>query len=173
MKHSEKGFTIIELVMTIALIAVIGGAASMSISQVVKGAERSNDQMTATRQAQNAGYWISHDTHMAQTVVTGDDPGTTEDEFVTLKHTEWESGNVHTIIYIFEDMSDGLKKLKRQHLTHDAEGEEIGNETTFVAQNIDSASLSAQDSGWKLTIQTRSGTETETREYEIIPRSSL
>ena len=175
MKHSEKGFTIIELALTISLIAVIGGAASMSIFQVVKGTERSNDHMTATRQVQNAGYWISHDTHMAQTVVTGDDPETTEDEFVTLKHTDWESGNVHTIIYTFENMPGGLKKLKRQHLTHDAGGEEIGNETTFVAQNIDSASssFSEQDGAWKLTIQTRSGTETETREYEIIPRSSL
>lgn len=172
MKQSEKGFTIVEVMVTVCIVALIGGAANMSIFQVVKGTERSNNQMTATRQVQNAGYWLSHDTHMAQTVITGDDPETIENEFVTFKWTFWESGEVHTIVYTLEDVSGGLKKLKRQHLIHDIEGEEIGNEMTFVAQNIDSASLSKQASIWKLTIQTRSGTETEAREYTIIPRSS-
>ena len=174
MRRNEKGFTIIELMIAISIAAAVTGAASMSVFQVIEGVGRSNDHMIATRQVQNAGYWISHDTNMAQTIVEGDDPGTPDqEEFVTFKWTDWESGDVHTIIYIFEDMADGLKKFRRNHLTHDAEGIEIGNKTTFVAQNVDSASFSEQGSTWKLTIQTRSGAETETREYEVNPRVNI
>jgi len=174
MRQGERGFTIVELAMMIAVVAVIAAAASMSIFQVLEGTKRSSDQMTAMRQVQNAGYWISLDAQMAQAVAIGDDPGTPdEEEFVTFKWTDWESGDVHTIIYIFEDMADGLKKFRRNHLTHDAEGTEIGNKTTFVAENVDSASFSEQVSTWKLTIQTRSGAETETREYEVNLRVNI
>jgi len=174
MRRNEKGFTIIELMIAISIAAAVTGAATMSVFQVIEGVGRSNDHMIATRQVQNAGYWISHDTNMAQTIVEGDDPGTPDqEEFVTFKWTDWESGDVHTIIYIFEDMPDDLKKLKRNHLTHDIEGTEIGNEMTFVAQNIESASFAQYSFFWKLIVQTRSGEETESREYKIIPRSSL
>ena len=110
---------------------------------------------------------------MAQSVVTGDDPETSEHELVTSNWTNWENGQVHKIIYTFYDMADGLKKLKRQHLIYDADGVEIGNEMTFVAEYIESASLSAQDSAWELTIQARSGAETEIREYEVKPRVDI
>jgi len=73
MKPSERGFTLIELSVVIAIVALIVIAANMSIFQVVKGTERSNDQLTAIRQVQNAGYWISHDTQMSQSIFTGDD----------------------------------------------------------------------------------------------------
>ena len=171
MKRSERGFTLIELLVVIAIVALIAGAANMSIFQVLKGTERSNDHTTAVRQVQNAGYWISHDTQMAQSVVTGDDPETPE--FITLNWTNWENGEVHKIVYTSHDMADGLKKLKRQHLIHDADGVEIGNKMTLVAEYIDSASFSKQNGVWKLTIQARSGTQTETREYEINPRVNI
>ena len=174
MRRGERGFTIVELAMMIAVVTIVTGAASMGIFQVVEVTERSSDQMTTMRQVQNAGYWISHDTQMAQTITVGDDPGTPgQEEFLTLNWANWESGEVHKIIYILEDMADELSRFKRQHLTYDAEGVETGNEMTLVAENIDSASFSDQGSTWKLTIQTRSGDETETREYTIINRASM
>ena len=173
MKRSERGFALIELIIATAIIALVVGAASMAVFQVVTATERNNDHMTAVRQTQNAGYWISRDTLMAQNIVTGDDPETPELEFITLNWTNWENGDIHEIVYIFEDMLDGLKKLKRHHLTHDADGGEIGNEMTLVAEYIDSASFSQQDGTWELTVQARSGTETETREYEVSPRVNI
>jgi len=90
-----------------------------------------------------------------------------------LDWTDWENGEKHEIIYTSHDMAGGLKKLKRQHLIHDANGVEIGNTTSLVAEYIDSMSCSEQGSIWKLTIQTRSGTQTETREYEVKPRVNI
>ena len=173
MKRGEKGFTLIELLVVMAIVALIAIAANMSLFQVLKGTERSNDHTTAVRQVQNAGYWISQDIQMAQSIVTFNDPGTPEYEFIILNWSNWENGQVHKIVYTFHDMADGLKKLKRQHLIHDAEGGEIGNEMTFVAEYIESASISEQDSTWKLTIQARSGAETEIREYEVKPRVDI
>jgi len=161
----------------VAIVALIASAAAMTTFQVINVTKNSNDHTTAIRQVQNAGYWISHDTLMAQSVVTDDDPETSEHEFITLIWTNWENHEVHKIVYTFHDMSDGLKKLKRQYLIYDDEGVEIGNETILVAEYIDSAESffePPEEGGvWKLTIHARSGTETETKEYEVNPRVSI
>lgn len=172
MKQGEKGFTLIELVVVIGIMALIAGAATMTIAQVLRITEHSNDRTTAVRQVQTAGYWISRDSLMAQTVITDDDPGTPEFEFITLEWATWENSDVHKIVYTFEDMPDGLKKLKRQHLIYDINGSEIGNSMMYIAHNIviDSASFFVENGVWKLSIGARAGTQTENREYEIIPR---
>jgi len=173
MKPGERGLTLIELTVTVAIVALIAAGANMSIFQVLKGTERSNDHMTAVNQVQNAGYWVSRDAQMAQSVVNGDDPETPEDEFITLQWTNWENGDAHKIIYTFHDMAGGLKKLKRQHVIHDAGGVETGNEMILVAEYISSASFSEQAGTWKLTVQAHPGTGTETREYEVKPRVNM
>lgn len=167
-KRDQRGFTLIELLVVIAIVALIAGAATMATFQVINVTKSSNDRMTVIRQVQNAGFWISHDTLMAQNIVTVNDPETSEDEFITLHWANWENGEVHKIVYTFHDMADGLKKLKRTHRIDD-----VVSEQTLVAEYIDSASFSEQDDIWKLTIQARSGTETETREYEINPRVNI
>jgi len=68
MKHGEKGFTFIELVVALAIIVLASGAAAIATFQVFKGTERNNDYLTVVRQVQNASYWISRDTQTAQTV---------------------------------------------------------------------------------------------------------
>lgn len=175
MKPGEKGFTLIELLVVLAVVALIASAANITIFQVLKVSERNNDHTTAIRQAQQAGYWISYDTQAAQSIVTGDVPETPELEFITLEWSHWENGNVHKTTYTFHDMAGGLKQLKRHHLINDANGVEIGNELTLVAEYIDSDLTSFVEEGnaWKLTIRTCSGAETETREYDINPRVNI
>jgi len=171
MKQGEKGFTLIEVIVTVFIMALIAGAVTMTIAQVLGITEHSNDRTTAVRQVQTAGYWISRDALMAQTVTTDDDPETPELEFITLEWTTWENNDVHKIVYTLEDMPDGLKKLKRQYLIYDINGSETGNSMMYIAHNIiDTANLYVEDGVWKLSIGARSGTKTETREYEIIPR---
>lgn len=171
MKQGEKGFTLIEVTVVVFIMALIAGAATMTIAQVLGITEHSNDRTTAVRQVQSAGYWISRDALMAQTVTTDDDPGTPELEFITLEWTAWENSDVHKIVYTLEDMPDGLKKLKRQHLIYDINGSEIGNDMMYIAHNIiDPPGFLVEDGVWKLSIGARAGAQTETREYEIIPR---
>ena len=171
MKRGEKGFTLIEVLVVTFIMALIASGATMTIAQVLGVTKSSNDRTTAIRQVQSAGYWISRDSLMAQSVTTDNDPETPELEFITLSWTAWENSDVHKVVYTFEDMPTGLKKLKRQHLVYDINGLEIENDMMYIAQNIiDSASFSVEDGVWILSIGARSGTKTENREYEIIPR---
>ena len=170
MRQDEKGFTLINLIVVIAISAIMASGAGIASSQIVKGSQRNNDLATATCQAQNVGYRVSQDALMAQTINIGDDPETTDDEFITLDWMDWETGDIHNIRYVWLDSADPLKSLKRKELVHDKDGAEISNETTLVATNIYTAGLSEQDDAWRLSVETRSGEKSLTIEYVISQR---
>jgi len=162
---NQRGFTLIELMIAIAITGIITGGITMTIFQVFSGNARSSNHMTAVRQVQNAGYWISHDTQMAQNVVP--DPGDTGFP-LTLTWSDWDSGDVHQVIYTL--LVDN--KLQREHYTNlnlDA--------TTIVAEYIDPDETSCvwDDGTGTLTLTvtaTVGGWQpaSETRVYEVIPR---
>ena len=176
MKQGEKGFTLIELVVAITIMAIVSGAAAMAIFQVCHGTERNNNHMTAVRQVHNAGYWISRDALMAQSMTA--DNLTTPD-FLVLNWTEWDDNNdpiYHSVTYSFEDQTDGIGKLKRSYWSSDG-----ANQHTLIAEYIycnpsDSQQTSKADYQQpELTVQlTAIFEETrETREYRIIHRPNL
>ena len=171
MKYGEKGFTLLETVIAIALIAVATGSAGAAIFQVFRGTERNNDYITAVRQVHNAGYWISRDTQMAQSV-------TTEPDFLTLSWTEDATGDpiYHSVTYSFEDLTDGIGKLKRSHVSSAGADEE-----TLVAQYIyydpndvnDTSKASYEQPVLTVQLTTIFEEARETREYRITHRASL
>ena len=170
MKLGEKGFTHIELIVALAIIALIGSATATATIQVLRGTERNNNHITAVRQVQNAGYWISRDAQMAQSV-TADNM--TPPDFLVLNWTEWDDAGdptYHSITYFFENLTDGLGKLKRNHWSSAGI-----NEQTLVAEYIyydpddpDNTSKVSYQSP-VLTVQLTALSEEirETREYMI------
>ena len=176
MKQGEKGFSYIELIITVAIITLVSGAAAIAIFQVFKGTERNNDYITAVHQVQSAGYWISRDAQMAQSVTTDN---LTPPDFLVFSWTEWDDNNdpiYHTATYFFEDMTDEVGKLKRRHWSSGG-----ANEQTLVARNIyytpgdpdDTSKASYQDS--LLTVQLTALSEKimETREYQVRHRPNF
>lgn len=130
MKQSEKGFTLIELIGAVAVMALIAVAVTVVTFQVLKVAGQSNDQMTAIPQVQNAGYWISRDTQMAESVVVANlEPAI----FIILNWTAYDGGDptYHSVTYFFEDLHNGIGKLKRNHWSSAGADEE-----TLIAQYI-------------------------------------
>ncbi len=170
MKRDEKGFTIIDLVVVIAITAIIALGSGMTVVQIIKGSQRSNDWTTVVRQAQNVGYWVSEDALMAQTIAISDDPETGDIEFFTVYWKDWETGDTYDIRYVWLDSADSLKKLVRKQVSKDKDGVEISNKSTLVADNIYAATLSWQDGAWRLSVEARSGEKSTTREYEISQR---
>jgi len=178
MKRSESGFTFIEFLVVMAIVALIAGAAGATTLQLFASTERSNDHMTAVRQVQNAGYWISRDALMAEST----DNVTTPPEFLILNWTEWgydEESIYHKVTYSFpfEYLSpDGIGKLKR---THEINGEVSAQ--TLVAEYIyynpddpDNTTKASYESS-VLTVQIAAaiGEANEIKEYRVWHRPNF
>ena len=167
MKRYEKGFTLIEVLVATAIMAMIGAGVTTTAGQIINGSQRNNDWATSVRHAQNIGYWVRQDALMAQSVNVTDDPETTDVEFIILDWKDWETGDTHNIRYILLDSADSLKKVQRKELTRDNNGVEIGNDTTFIADNINTANLSEQDGAWRLSVEAVSGMKNSAKTYRI------
>ncbi len=183
MRRGERGFTLIEVLVVIAIVASITTAATMSTFQVFNVTRRSNDHMVTIRQVQNAGYWISRDALMAQSIVTDD---LETDEFLILKWTEWgyddDDSTYHEVTYSFQDLSDEIGKLIRTHssdgsveqtliaeyIYYDSEDPENHTDTEATYEPPDEP----PDQAPVLTVQITSslGEASETREYRVLPR---
>jgi len=123
--RGEKGFTLIEVLVVVGILGAIMGVMAMTVMTIMIVSPKSNDHVIALRQVQNAGYWISRDTQMAQNIHTN----LTAPEFLILTWTDWDlsgGGNIyHSVTYTLEDMPDGVKKLMRRHQDSEGEDEQI------------------------------------------------
>jgi prepilin-type N-terminal cleavage/methylation domain-containing protein len=179
LKATEKGFTLIELLVTIGIAAFVVGAASMTIITMMRLTPKTNNWAIALHQVQNAGYWISRDVMMSQTILVDSDPGTPT--FLTL--TVPQPSTVlqpypppKTIVYQFEDMSGGLKRLMRsdqgvgqimiaEYIYYDPLDDP--NNSTIVT------TTPQEENGWVLTLRIAaviSGDEKVIRRYEATQR---
>jgi len=133
MNKNQLGLTLLELMLAMAISSIIAGGLTMTIFQMFTGGIRSNNHMIAVNQAENAGYWVSRDAQMAQSIIF-DDPATGGvTEFFTLTWTDWDSNDAHRIAYVLLDIPDSeVKNLQRSHSRN---GNPI--ETGIIAQFID------------------------------------
>ena len=167
LKNSESGFTLIEFVLAVAISGIIIAAITTTILQMFTGGARTSSHMTAVRQVQSAGYWVSRDGMMAQEEPDiGGDPST---NFLTLTWTDWgsEDKDEHKVVYTLKDMTDGdLKNLQRIY------SGPVATETGIIAQYIDPYQTSCVwDSGvLTFTVTATVGEQSETRVYEVKPR---
>jgi prepilin-type N-terminal cleavage/methylation domain-containing protein len=168
-KITEKGFTLVELLVGLSIASFVVGAASMTTVTMMRLTPQNNDWAVALHQVQNAGHWISHDVQMAQGDITVGDGNPT---FLTLIVPEWDDvlDEVvnETVVYELEDMSGGLKRLIRNNQT-DVEETIIAE---FISGDNDDTNATYDDTSGTLTftITAASGTATVTREYESMQR---
>jgi prepilin-type N-terminal cleavage/methylation domain-containing protein len=65
---NKSGFTLLEVMVSLAITGFIGLGAATCIFQVLNETSRNNDYTAASRNAMNAALWIGRDAQMAQTV---------------------------------------------------------------------------------------------------------
>jgi len=160
----QRGFSLIELVIVIAIVGFVTGAITMTITQVFNMDAHTRNDMTAVYQVRQAGKLVSQDVLQAQTVNAGGSSGFP----LTLTWTdEGGAGDSHTVNYTLSG-----NRLYRSESINE------GNQTmTFVAEHIDPAQTSCDPLGplpaggtLTFTVTATVGEQSETRIYQIKPR---
>jgi prepilin-type N-terminal cleavage/methylation domain-containing protein len=68
---NQEGFTLPELLVTVAITGLIVGFLGTMVYQMLTVTEYGGDKMTATHELQNAANWVSYDGQMAKTASGG------------------------------------------------------------------------------------------------------
>jgi len=188
MHGSQRGFTLVEVMVGVLIMGLVGLAAAAAIIQVVN-AGRNTTHMSAVRQVQTAGYWVSGDGLQAQEVID-DTPATLPIEIIVSSHPEiagiegtkilffkwqdWGGGDTHYIVYSLQSMGSGsLKTLRRYERINYPSGQWI---STLVAQYIDASATSCEwtdlvkKESFNFKVTATVEQQTESRTYEITPR---
>ena len=141
----------------------------------LKGVERGTGYMSAVRQVENAGHWISRDALMAENIQTDD---LTWPDFLVISWVErdFEHADIyHSATYYFQDFSNDTGKLMRRHWSSDG-----ANETAMVGENIFYRALhpsqtKANYNASKLIVKLTAIVDDnlETKEYKILRRPNF
>jgi prepilin-type N-terminal cleavage/methylation domain-containing protein len=71
---SQKGFTLVELVIAAAITGLIVTSLGVAVQQTFTVTDSGNDRMLAMHELQNAARWVNHDGQMASTAISEDEP---------------------------------------------------------------------------------------------------
>ncbi len=164
MKLGEKGFTLLEVVIAVAIMAVIIGPLAMATTTLLTNPERSNDKNVVLQQVRNAGDWISRDVQMAKEV-TADAPGFL---LTLIIPVDADENKDYSIKYLFagskltRQLYDSSENLTAETLIADY----IDTDNTIFVTEDDTAGL------YKLTVRAARGEAVVTRSYEVSQRLS-
>ena len=158
----QQGFTLIEVLIAIAISSIIGIAVTTSIFQVFDVNARNNNNMTAINEMENAVYSITPDAQMAQNITATASSGFP----LTLTWVEW-NGDSYDVTY---DIQNG--QFQRSYSINGGTPN-----TTIVAQHIDSAQTSCNFTNGTLAFKITAAVSgyrpaSQTRSFTIALRSA-
>jgi len=87
-KNSELGFTLVEVLTTLAILGLVIGPTSAAAITIMRLSSWDTDLNLHLRHVQNAGYQILRDGLMCQTVITN-----SPNAFVSFVWTDWDGNN--------------------------------------------------------------------------------
>ena len=183
-KRSEKGFSLIELLVAIPIMALISLAAGAVLIQLLHS-DRISQRMVAVRQVQAAGDRVHQDAIQAQEVTFGDNMTAVSWSLDLNWSGQWTDNtgiyNARTVsvTYILVP-AKGQYELQRHEVAEIIVGTTTENRdiTTTVGEYLDASQMSCEweDSNansFSFKVVAVVGTKTEERTYNISPRSLM
>ncbi len=165
MKRGEKGFTLLEALIVIAITGAIVGPLAMATTTMLTHPQRSTDQNVVLSQVQNTGYWVSRDVQMARTITPSGTNGFTPT--LSLKvPVDTDQNHDNRIDYSF----NGTKLTRKVY-----NASLVLISETFIADYIDTGTSKFSSLGsslYKLTVKATQDKAVLTRTYEIKQRLS-
>ncbi len=162
----QKGFTLIEVLVVVAIVGMLAPVLSLSIVQVITGTNRNNTMVIALADVEHAAHFINQDLQMAQTTNLPAYPQTVDlvtGGNVTLNWTDYydNQATYHQSQYYLSGT-----QLKRNY-----DGQ-VANAALYISK----AEFSVDASGEIVTVTLTSSPEgasgrSETRTYRVYRRS--
>jgi prepilin-type N-terminal cleavage/methylation domain-containing protein len=155
--YSRKGFTLIEILVAIAIMGIVIVGLSVSIQQVITVNAASVNHEAVIKQVENAVQYISRDAQQAQSVTTPNGPFP-----LTLKWTTWgnPTPTIHLVTYAInggvltrsETIGAGAAKVTR---VADSIDTTPGMTTCSWAAGVFNLKITATAGGFKPITETR------------------
>ncbi len=90
--EKQRGFTLLEIVIALAITGTLASGITMTISQIFTSNARDSARMTAIQDVQSAVYWLSRDVQIAQNTPDSGFP-------LQLRWVEWETNDSYEVTY--------------------------------------------------------------------------
>ena len=165
-KQREKGFTLLEVVIGVTIMALVVGAIATTTWTILMNFGQAAEQNAVLPQVQNAGYWISRDVQMANGITPSGPNGFPLSLDIPV---DTDEDNDYVIEYLFEEGND---------LIRDDNSPPIGSSKTLIAVDIDTdntifSTVNATAGHYRLTVTAAKDGAGVTGSYEIKQRISL
>jgi prepilin-type N-terminal cleavage/methylation domain-containing protein len=164
--RNQIGYTLIEVIVGLAISGILGGGIITGIYQIGRVNEMSNARVTSVKQLENALYYLNRDVQMSQSIESNG-----EDYWLKLNWTEWEENNNNEAIYIVEDGVVTRSYYVNSELVSE---KPLASDISAFSATSPDTEASPPEKAWtiEMTAATKSGHQqhSETRQMKIIPR---
>jgi prepilin-type N-terminal cleavage/methylation domain-containing protein len=165
LKHqNEKGFTLIEVLVALAITAVMIPVMAMSTATILRNNQQAVAHNIVLQQVNNAGYWISRDVQTAKNVTLTEPSGF---PLTLVIPDDVNESNDYSVKYLFSG-----SKLKRQvyNSAHALTAEIIAAEYVEVADTTFNSI--PETNSYEITVSASKGGVVVARNYQVRQRLS-
>ena len=172
--RDARGITLLEVIVAMTIGSMLSVGTLGVLNQILILVPKAQTDMLATRQAQNAGYWIERDSICAQAITPTPNLFTVSTGTpLVITYVKWDATKT-TISYSVDDNNT----LQRQVVvTNEGTGALISSSQVQVADSIESITAQyAQPDVYNyrkiltITVTAHVGNSTHSRVYKISPR---
>lgn len=179
---NEHGFTLIEMIIVVAISSFITAGLVLSLHSIMLGSNNSREEMRSTQFVQNSGSWLRQDVLMSQSLESGDIPETPENEIITMY---WISPaykdaqeNDRIDYYDVKYYLDSEELKRGEHVTtkvYNSSGALVdivtNQSTAIISDNVAEFVINSENITRVFSITSLVGEAETEQTYEIFPRA--